>query len=267
MGRYAPSDENGYTAGVITPSPSMPATGVFGTGRSAFITTTSTFIVPAETIRVRLFGAGSSGASDSYAGGGGGFALKVLSGLAVGASVPVTIGQAGVGTTGGTTSFGAYFSATGGPAGNSLGTPLVAGTGVGGDLNTRGALPGATSRSSGGGVANVFGNGGVTSGNGGSPYKPGFSGLTGRGGNVIPAGINNNATGGNGEAGENFSIDFIGTGGGGAGGYPEAGNGMNGGGGGAGNQSMGGAGGWPGGGGGASNAPGAGADGLGIVEW
>lgn len=261
MGRYSASDESSFVPGVVTPSASMPITGVFGQGKVTLITATSNFVIPAETIRVRLFGAAGTGDGTTPHSGGGGFALKVISGLTVGASVLATIGlaptTAGVG---GTTSFGAYVSATGGPKGP--GTP---GTGVGGDINTRGAVPNADKKIAGGGVGTVFGDGGTGSGNGGDQGSTGSSGVTGKGGEHTLYQTNTSGSvGGNGEPGDNFSIDFIGTGGGGASAVAGVcGNGANGGGGAGSNSATGGRGGWPGGG---SGNLAIGADGFMVVE-
>lgn len=193
--------------------------GVFGNGNVQFILSTSTFTIPSKTIRVRLWG-----------GGGGG------------------------GTSGSTSSFGTYCSASGGNGGSSTGS---AGTGSGGDINTTGGIgPTSAGYTGGGGAANYFGNGNVTSGKGGSatvsPYN-GENGLTGIGGAVglstAPAkdGLSNIPN-------QFAAIDFIGTGPGGGGSsqttYLIGGNGSNGGGGGGSYASIAGNGGFPGGAGG-----------------
>ena len=125
----------GGAVGTITISPTMPISGVFGGGNVAFITSTKNFIVPATTIRVRTWGAGGGQSNQISSGSGGGFAMKVIAGLTVGASIAATIGLGGTYTarTGGTTSFGAYVSATGGD-GASTAVVVPGGVGVGGDV-------------------------------------------------------------------------------------------------------------------------------------
>jgi hypothetical protein len=261
MGRYLSNPGFVGVAGTITPSADMPITGKFGTGRVQVFTEDATFTIPVESngvVRVRLFGAGSNGAS-GQAGAGGGFAIKTISGLTVGSTETITVGT-------GTSSFGTHVSATAGASG----TP---GAGVGGDFNASGgtalgSLPG------GGGVGSLFGKGGngssnATGGSGGSGgggggNAGGGSGISGRGGNgsAQPSG--------QGDSGESVfsSIDYLGTGGGGGGcaetGTTYGGSGTNGGGGGFGNQGS--NGGFPGG--GAGPGPSSkGGRGLVIVEW
>lgn len=130
-------------------------------------TTTGTRVVswtiPAgvTTCRVRLWGGGggsiSNGAYSWHPGGGGGFALKTITNLTPG-TVTVTIGNGGQGGnnpgTGGTSSFGAYVSATGGrnAAG---GAAVLGGVGTSGDVNMYGS--GCTTGNGGGGNAgNLF---------------------------------------------------------------------------------------------------------------
>ncbi|WNL11725.1 phage tail protein [Aliarcobacter cryaerophilus] len=254
-----------------------PVTGNFGTGKINFYVSDDTFIVPEgiTSVRVRLWGAGNQG-------GGGGFALKAISDLVPGVSIPITVGVAA----GATSSFGAYVSATGGTA-NSTSIAGIGGTGIGGDINHSGGSnptnPGGIISGC-GGAGNLFGNGG-NGGNGGSSYgATGSSAASGGGGGSATSGtVNAGGNGGSGLSGEggrggayatgtNYaslliaengkssfdSIDFIGTGGGGGGkGYIGSGGaGTNGGGGGSG-----GPGGFPGGGGSPHGI------GLVIVEW
>lgn len=226
----------GGAVGTITISPTMPISGVFGGGNVAVISSTKSFIVPATTIRVRMWAGGSFA--------GAGFTIKVISGLTIGAAVTATIGLGtATNTTGGTTSFGAHCSATGG-------TSTTGGTGVGGDVNTVG---GSANTAAGGGAANLLGNGG----------DAGKSGTSGGGGNGTY-----NSPGGQGGFGlapvGGFSIDFLGCGSGsGARGGNSLSdgfsppNGGNGGGGGYGQSGS-----VPGGGG--ANG---GANGLMVIEW
>lgn len=243
------------TMPIITASVVNPFSGVFGNGQMQIIPVSGTFVVPVgvANVRVRLWGAGGSGGNN--VGGGGGFAMKVINVSGV-SSVAVTVGAAVQNTTGGTSSFGSFVSATGGVgAGTGAG-----GTGVGGDVN----YVGGTSSVGGGGAANLFGNGGFGGGSAGG------NGASGGGANST------NTVGGNGifsTGGGNYvtngapiaptsgmispSIDLIGTGGGGSGLFP---NGVNGGGG-----AVGGYGGFPGG--GTPSISGVGGRGLVIVEY
>jgi hypothetical protein len=236
----------------INSNVNFPGSGPFGTGNVQVFGVSGTWTVPPaiNNVRVRVFGGGGG----SY-GGGGGFAMETIYNLAGAGVTSVAVTVAGSTTgTGGTSSFGSYCSATGGtPAG-------VGGTGVGGDINTTGGT-GVTSQA-GGGVANMWGDGGGASPNGSQTGISGASG-GGAGGNVYGAGsgltgaggwINTTYSGMTPQAGNpTGSLDFIGTGGGG--GYQQAG--VNGGGGG-----YNGSGGFPGGGGATR-----GAAGLVIVEY
>ena len=149
-----------------------PISGVFGSGNimvyagstaasGSQTVTTFTWTVPAgvDAVRVRLWGGGG------YDGGaGGGFAIKSIYGLSGTTSVLVSIGFGGNAstTTGGTSSFGSFVSATGGAT-----TSGAVGTGVGGDINTSGGS-GGTGGSGGGGVGSIFGDGasyGTSTGN------------------------------------------------------------------------------------------------------
>ncbi|MDE8348946.1 MAG: hypothetical protein POG74_05600 [Acidocella sp.] len=116
------------------------------------------FVVPigVTTVRVRVQGGGaSSGYHNTMPGAGGGAggeAFGVVSGLTAGQSIAVTVGAGGaaltapgVGNNGGTSSFGAYMSATGGVGGNG-GTAVqfslaggAGGIGTGGQVNRGGS--------------------------------------------------------------------------------------------------------------------------------
>jgi len=126
---------------------------------------------------VDVIGGGGGGGGASYAtgsGGGGGCGGRALEFIDVSEveSVAVTVGTAGIpgtgtgnGNNGGTTSFGAYVSASGGGGGysqNSGGDPGVGGTGSGGDINGAGG-PGGPGRTdwSGKGGSGAYGGGGV----------------------------------------------------------------------------------------------------------
>jgi hypothetical protein len=142
------------------------------------ITAGGTFIVPASQLEVELVGAGGGGGGTDGTlaggcGGAGGYSRRLISGLTVGASITVTVpgGSAGGvgalnGSAGGTTSFGAYLSATGGQGGVAVGTAAggTGGGGTGGDINIIGGCgsDGAPTDAPGEGLGGVsyFGGGG-----------------------------------------------------------------------------------------------------------
>ena len=171
----------------------------FGSGTQSF-TASGSFIVPAGVtqVEVEAWGGGSgsyasvSGASagtGSGGGAGGGYARKLITNLTPGQTIAVVVGAGGTGgtvggsgaTSGGTSSFGSYFSATGGSL-NSLATianpqngATPAGIGTGGDVNFKGSA----------GQAAVLNQGGM---GGGAPMGGSQnSGTTGVGG-VFPGG-------------------------------------------------------------------------------
>jgi len=90
---------------------------------------------------VQLVGGGSGVSASAGGGTGGGYSQEWIDVTAI-SSVSVTVGAPGLNIssseTGGTTSFGAYCSATGGAYSQSLSNP---GLGSGGDLNLRGGRP------------------------------------------------------------------------------------------------------------------------------
>ncbi len=192
----------------------------FGSGVQSF-TASGNFIVPAGVtqVEVEVWGGGSgsyasiTGAPSGTASGGGaggGYARKRITGLTPGQSVIVVVGAGGnyggagsVATSGGTSSFGSYVSATGGSL-NYLssatspqygGTP--AGVGVGGDVNLTGSAGGVAILSQGGmggaapmggsqnsgttGVAGSFPGGGAagagTGANSNTPYNGAVGGF------------------------------------------------------------------------------------------
>ena len=170
------------------------APGFGGFTRMSVYTTTSFWVVPAgvTTCKVTVIAGGYSGgpfASNSvsdppsyYGGSGGpsgGAAIKIITGLTPGTSISVTVGAGGIGGgdysgPGGTSSFGAYCSATSG------------GIGIGGNLNVS-----ATGGTSGGGgnsgyVSFFTGTGGPSilgsygsGGGGGGYYDNGYPGKAG----------------------------------------------------------------------------------------
>lgn len=131
----------------------------FGSGVQSF-SASGAFTVPAgiSQVEVEVWGGGagsyaSLSTTPSGGGSGGGYARKRVIGLAPGQTIIVTVGAGGVGgtvaggvaTSGGTSSFGSYVSATGGSL-NSLATSASpqngatpGGSGVGGDVNLSGS--------------------------------------------------------------------------------------------------------------------------------
>jgi len=259
----------------------------FGNGNVEYFYLSGTFIVPTgvTTARVRVFGAGAGGSrhtssGDASGGAGGGFAIKTITGLTSGQSISVTVGVGGLSATtdntnggvGGTSSFGAYVSATGGQGGcvwnGSIYETRNGGTGVGGDINITGgdsvAVGGPFGGSGGSGGGNIFGKGSNNVSDSG-----GLSGTSGSGGSYVQyVGVTPNggsglsylaSSGGREEStysviglppfaifGDSLPLDYIGTGCGGNGyNYGKLPtNGINGGGGGGG-WATGGQGGFP----------------------
>lgn len=280
-----------------------PITRPFGTGTVRFFTSTTTWTVPPgiTTVRARVWGGGANGnrttgkSTTVSSGGGGGFAMRVITGLTPGSTVTITVPAISTtpGAAGGTCSFGAFVSATGGSNGS------TGGSGSNGDINfTGGSGNTFSSGGGGGGVANLFGNGGNgaggdnlinnngASGGGGSTINStGVSGTNGGSSLFAQGGLAAGAANSPGAASnsihsgyapttgnEQRSLDLIGVGGGGGGGnlYSTSRyrgqNGVNGGGGGSYN----GTGGFPGGGAGSpmtDSQASIGAPGLVVVEW
>jgi hypothetical protein len=173
-------------------------------------TGSGTFTIPAGVtkVKVTVVGGGGNGANGGSAlgsggggGGGGGAAIEIISGLTPLSTVSVTVGGVA-----GTSSFGAYCSATGGASGSG-GTAGAGGVGSGGQLNIGGAhgtWPTSTSGSSaaygeggnggssflgGGGSANTASNNGTSGqsygGGGGGGSTSGGSGGSGAAGVVF----------------------------------------------------------------------------------
>ena len=195
--------------------------------RVAVFTSSGTWTKGAGTnyIKVRGVGGGGGGGggrngsgSDCGAGGGaGGYAEEFINTSGV-TTVSVTIGSIGAGgasdtsgSTGGTTTFGAYFTCNGGvgggPGASNVNIGGDGGTATGGDLNVKGGggnAGGVLTRSgpSGLGGSSAFGGGG-------SGVVPDNNGTSGRNGNAYGSGGSGGAgnfsgaggTGGNGVAG------------------------------------------------------------------
>lgn len=154
--------------GVSTATKVVPAgyMGEFGNGLWTTYQTpgTYTFTVPTNVskIRVRVVGAGGGGGTTGSGyggGGGGGYAHGVFS-VTPGNVYTVTIGTGGAVSNppnaGGSTSFGALLSATGGGAGNASWS--AGGTGTGGDFQASGGR--GYSVGGGGAAGSQLGNGG-----------------------------------------------------------------------------------------------------------
>jgi hypothetical protein len=247
MGRSVQAVQGGMTG---------PITSTFGAGQIIFFTASTVWTIPAgiTAVRSRVWGAGGlAGGAHPMHGGGGGFSMKVITGLTSGGSLTITVGTTGSGTS----SVSGNNSATGGNAGSAYG---AGGIGSGGDINVSGGDAYTEPPYYGGGNAgNLLGGG--RSGRSGLFSAIGTQGVWASTTGIGPAG--------SGQSPPNSSIDLIGCGGGGgaagaAGSYISAGSGTSGGGGGYGTAS-GGAGGFPGGGGGAAN--GTFGNGLVILEW
>lgn len=183
MARYA-----GEVAGLTQNQGKVQATkvaplgymGEFGSGLWRVFLASGNFTIPAgvKEIRVRVVGGGGGAKGTGCGGGGGGYAHGVF---------PVTPGEVYAVTVsgknlyaGGTSSFGALISATGGAAGspsyNSVHSNFGGGgIGVGGDFQARGGS-GGTGPSCGGG-----GGSGSQLGNGGNAYGRGGAGVGGNG--------------------------------------------------------------------------------------
>lgn len=125
-------------------------------------TASGTYVKPAwlRAVRIRVVGGGGNGgdattttAATGGGGGGAGYAEKLISADALAASEVVTVGAPG-----GTSSFGAHASATGGSPGTTATTTTVApggapGSGAGGNINLTGQAGGF-------GINNYAGDGG-----------------------------------------------------------------------------------------------------------
>lgn len=172
----------GLNMGAV-PAAHNPISGIYGAGNIRFYMQTDTFIVPPGCTRIRVRGWSGSGGHDQD---------------------------------GGTVSFGAYCSATGGKKSSVMvsGTfneTAVGGIATGGDINYPG---GRGLLFQGGSAANLIGPG---------PY-PGIDGWTGRRGfwPMLEGGANSTVWGKDGEMGLVHILDFIGTGGPGKPGYGSA---------------------------------------------
>lgn len=208
----------------VTSAENPNPTKVFGQGNIQTFYTTGTFTTPtyARAIKVRVWGAGGSGAfsgtnGNTYSGGaGGGYSEKIV--VNPTSTYTVTVGTGGLslrntgntqlaGNAGGTSSFGSVCSSTGGGGGSITGAAATGGTGSSGDFNYTGGSSGATSSAG----SNSFSGGGSAAGYWGNGFASGA---------ITNSSITQSATGGAGIGGSSGTIanstNFTTTGGGGS---------------------------------------------------
>lgn len=209
------------------------------TGSQSF-TTSGVFTVPADVtvLTIELVGAGGSGGGNGGGGGGGGGYASGVYYVVPLADYIVTVGTAGGGASGGTTSVGTLISATGGENGTWVPNPNLGGGGTGG-VGSNGTIANRIGGLGGGGFWTYFGGGG---GGAAGSVSDGFAGgntITWTGNCLTPGGakgLGGGVPGGNGGKGAGFTDSNCNI-------TDPAGNGENyGGGGGGGNGNGGGAG-------------------------
>ena len=181
------SNNGNVLAGIVSATKIVPAgyMGEFGSGLWRIFTESSPFTVPegVTSIRVRVVGAGGYSPPGGGGGGGGGYSHGVFS-VTPGTTYAVTVAPEAHSGPGGTSSFGALISATGGGVGLAAApyTGGAGGIGVGGDFQATGGTGGkgytGTKQGGGGGAGSQLGNGG----NGGNAYS---TSETGAGGGIV----------------------------------------------------------------------------------
>jgi hypothetical protein len=152
---------------------------VFAQMDSVMYTASGTFVVPAgvTSVTIQVVGAGGNGGGNGGGGGGGGGYARGTYAVTPLASLAVTVGAGGSGSSAGTTSVGSLISATGGENGTWVPNPNIGGGGAGGS-GTGGTLVNRTGGTGGGGYWTYFGGGGAGAG---GPQSNGSNG-----GNTIP---------------------------------------------------------------------------------
>jgi len=141
-------------------------------GTTNVFTSPGTWSKPATVQRIKVTVVGGGGgklsgpipAGNFASGGGGGSAIKWIPAPSIPGPVSVTRGAGASGSNGGTSSFGAFCSATGGIRGTTVGG--AGGGGSGGDLNISGG-PGAPGPTGAPGGPSILGAGSTVSQNGG----------------------------------------------------------------------------------------------------
>jgi len=184
-------------------------------GDIAFLTTTGSFVVPdgVYELFVECVGAGGGGGGTGSAntggggGGGGGYCMGIIQ-VTPGQVIPYTIGNGGAGSssngaTGGSTSFGSFFTANGGGGGASFASSPYGGIGGSG---AGGYVISGCYGTDGGWDTRVGGNGGAPGGIGGGAGRGGnglgISAISyGAGGGGAYTGVNGVVNGGNGGPG------------------------------------------------------------------
>jgi hypothetical protein len=179
-------------------------------------TSSGTFTVPTGVTSVKVTVVGAGGGVNTYGGtsqsGAGGMAQRVVTGLTPGGTVSVTVGGVGSnnsggsppnpglrGSTGGTSSFGAFCSATGGQGATSNVNSATGGAGSGGTLNINGQT----------------GMNFVVFGRAYTPLGLGMPGWTGSVGCCGPTSVAGSGYGMGGVSGGGFASNPVSTGGGG----------------------------------------------------
>lgn len=187
---YGTSGQVLTSAGNAPPTWETPSGAYIG-NRGEVFTSTGTFTVPTgvTAAKVTVIGGGGNGGaatgtgSASGGGGGGGVAVEYVTGLTPGGTVTVTVGGVA-----GTSSFGAFCSATGGATAAAVTTTAAGaggagGAGTGGSLNISGSAGSAGVFHTSGCVTSKFGGcGGGSAGNAAiSPSAYGGYGVIGQG--------------------------------------------------------------------------------------
>ncbi len=176
---------------------------------SQTFTSSGVFTVPADItiITIELVGAGGEGGVNGGGGGGGGGYAKGVYTVVPFTDYTVTIGIAGGGASGGTTSVGDLISATGGENGTWVPNPNLGGGGTGG-VGMNGTIANRTGGTGGGGYWTYFGGGGGGAAGSLSDGYEGGNTITWSGNCLTPggaAGLSGGTPGGAGGKGAGFT--------------------------------------------------------------